>query len=218
MLVQPLTCMTAKVQTKNVMILADILRDDVNLAVWQRSLEGSVEHFARLLLDQGHQLAETLTIETVQDESVPQAVVLPPLARAVAGLEGYVEFIDDVTYLVNAFVCLFDVRLLGLRLRTLDTGMCPRWHVDHVPVRLITSYAGPGSQWLNEHQLPRQYLGGPPIDLQPLNVEPQSLQAGQVALLKGERWQGNEGRGLVHRSPPSVAGERRLLLTLDWLN
>jgi hypothetical protein len=37
-------------------------------------------------------------------------------------------------------------------------------------------------------------------------------------LLKGERWQGNEGRGLVHRSPPLVAGERRLLLTLDWLN
>tara|TARA_R110000782_G_scaffold50302_3_gene109162 strand:- start:127 stop:561 length:435 start_codon:yes stop_codon:yes gene_type:complete len=144
MLAQSLTCMTAKVQTKDVTILADILRDDVNLAVWQRSLEGSVQHFARLLLDQGHQLAETLTIEAVQDESVPQAVVLPPLAR--------------------------------------------------------------------------QYLGGPPIDLQPLNVEPQSLQAGQVALLKGERWQGNEGRGLVHRSPPLVAGERRLLLTLDWLN
>ncbi|MFT6431132.1 MAG: hypothetical protein ACJAXR_000130 [Halopseudomonas sp.] len=218
MLAQSLTCMTAKVQTKDVTILADILRDDVNLAVWQRSLEGSVQHFARLLLDQGHQLAETLTIEAVQDESVPQAVILPPLALAAAGLEGYAEFIDDVTYLVNAFVCLFNVRLVGLRLRTLDIGMCPRWHVDRVPVRLITSYAGPGSQWLNEHQLPRQYLGGPPIDLQPLNVEPQSLQAGQVALLKGERWQGNEGRGLVHRSPPLVAGERRLLLTLDWLN
>jgi hypothetical protein len=218
MLAQSLTCVPAKVQSENITILADILRDDVNLAVWQRHLADPVQRFVRLLLDQGHPLAESFTLETVQDETEPQAVVLPPLARAVAGLEGYAAFIDDVSHLVSAFACLFDVRLVGLRLRTLDTGMCPRWHVDHVPVRLITSYAGPGSQWLNEHQLPRQYLGGPPTDLQPSNAEPQSLQAGQVALLKGERWQGNEGRGLIHRSPPIVAGERRLLLTLDWLN
>jgi hypothetical protein len=43
----------------------------------------------------------------------------------------------------------------------------------------------------------------------------QTLQAGDVALLKGENWQGNEGAGLVHRSPSGQQG--RLLLSLDWL-
>jgi hypothetical protein len=34
--------------------------------------------------------------------------------------------------------------------------------------------------------------------------------------LKGERWEGNENAGLVHRSPVLLSGERRLILTLDF--
>ncbi|WP_332820525.1 DUF1826 domain-containing protein, partial [Pseudomonas sp.] len=41
--------------------------------------------------------------------------------------------------------------------------------------------------------------------------------AGHVLLAKGEKWIGNEGGGLIHRSPQPPPGERRLLLTLDWL-
>ena len=94
--------------------------------------------------------------------------------------------------------------------------MCPRFHVDHVPVRLITSYAGVGSDWLEEGAMPRSKLGQP-------GAEPQDealirrLDTGHVALAKGEKWHGNEGRGLIHRSPQPPAGQRRLLLTLDWL-
>ena len=44
----------------------------------------------------------------------------------------------------------------------------------------------------------------------------EKLQSGQVALLKGERWEGNEGAGLVHRSPDLYKGERRFLLSLDF--
>ncbi|WP_297291060.1 DUF1826 domain-containing protein [Oceanicoccus sp.] len=36
--------------------------------------------------------------------------------------------------------------------------------------------------------------------------------------MKGELWEGNEGAGLVHRSPSLSAGERRLLLTLDAIS
>ena len=39
----------------------------------------------------------------------------------------------------------------------------------------------------------------------------ENLQSGQVALLKGERWEGNEGAGLVHRSPDLDKDERRFL-------
>ena len=44
----------------------------------------------------------------------------------------------------------------------------------------------------------------------------QTLAAGDVALLKGESWEGNEGAGLVHRSPAVKSGQQRLLLTLDF--
>ena len=42
------------------------------------------------------------------------------------------------------------------------------------------------------------------------------LETGAVALLKGEFWEGNEGCGLVHRSPRIEDKSRRLLLTLDF--
>ena len=45
----------------------------------------------------------------------------------------------------------------------------------------------------------------------------QQLTAGDVALLKGESWMGNEGGGLVHRSPQLSKDNKRLLLTLDFI-
>ena len=45
----------------------------------------------------------------------------------------------------------------------------------------------------------------------------ENLKSGQVALLKGERWMGNEGAGLVHRSPRLDEGEQRFLLSLDFV-
>jgi hypothetical protein len=44
------------------------------------------------------------------------------------------------------------------------------------------------------------------------------LDCGDVALLKGERWEGNLNAGLVHRSPEIFAGQSRLVLTLDFSN
>lgn len=94
--------------------------------------------------------------------------------------------------------------------------MCPRFHVDHVPMRLITTYAGVGSQWLKENAIDRKRLGEVGAEPQdPQYIE--QIERGDVALLKGERWRGNEGRGLVHRSPQLAENERRLILTLDWL-
>lgn len=80
-------------------------------------------------------------------------------------------------------------------------------------MRLLTTYAGSGSQWLEEGVIDRSrlQLDQPAVD----NIR--QLAAGDVALLKGEKWIGNEGAGLIHRSPLTAPGERRLLLSLDWL-
>jgi hypothetical protein len=65
-------------------------------------------------------------------------------------------FVADVTWLVAAYTCLVGARRVGLRLRVLDGAMCPRFHVDNVPLRLLTTYAGSGSQWLEESAIDRQ--------------------------------------------------------------
>jgi len=202
-----------QVGSERIDVLGEALRDDVNLAVWQRQLPEHLAAFASTLLAQGEPLAESLSIELADSDAEPD---LLGLLSGYSDLPGQAAFLADVAWLVRAYACLLDARRIGLRLRVLDGAMCPRFHVDHVPLRLITSYAGPGSQWLAEGDLPRQLLGGEEA-LPREGAVIEQIGCGHVALVKGERWVGNEGRGLIHRSPALPAGERRLLLTLDWL-
>jgi hypothetical protein len=193
--------------------LTRILEDDVNLAVWQRQLPLHIAEFAELLLSLNEPLAESLCIELPDEDAEPD---LKGLAAGFRDLQGYEAFIADLQWLVSAFACLLGARRIGLRLRVLDKAMCPRFHVDHVPVRLITTFAGIGSQWLKEGVMDREQLGQANTEPQGMS-QIQQLKRGDVALLKGEKWLGNEGFGLIHRSPQPAPGERRLLLTLDWL-
>jgi len=193
--------------------LASILEDEINLAVWQRQLPLHVADFAKLLLSLNEPYAEAMSLELADEDTEPD---LTGLASGFSDLEGYEGFIADLKWLVSAFACLLGARRIGLRLRALDKAMCPRFHVDHVPVRLITTYAGIGSEWLKEGEMDRQQLGKPLAEPQEKS-RIQQLVSGEVALLKGEKWHGNEGFGLIHRSPQPAPGERRLMLTLDWL-
>ncbi|MGF6283871.1 DUF1826 domain-containing protein [Pseudomonas silensiensis] len=194
--------------------LTRILDDGVNLAVWQRQLPAHIADFGRLLLSLNEPLAESLVLELPSDDTEPN---LHGLASGFSDLEGYEGFIADVSWLVSAFACLLGANRIGLRLRVLDKAMCPRFHVDHVPVRLITTYCGIGSQWLKEGAIDRRQLGN--ADAEPQDDSRiEQIASGEVALLKGEKWHGNEGFGLIHRSPQLASGERRLILTLDWLS
>jgi hypothetical protein len=194
--------------------LTGILDDGVNLALWQRQLPAHIADFGRLLLSLNEPLAEALSLEMPGDDAEPN---LHGLASGFSDLEGYEGFIADVSWLVSAFACLLGAQRIGLRLRVLDKAMCPRFHVDHVPVRLITTYAGIGSQWLKEGAMHRRQLGKPEAEPQNDSLI-QQIASGEVALLKGEKWRGNEGFGLIHRSPQPAPGQRRLILTLDWLS
>lgn len=193
--------------------LTQVLSDDVNLAIWQRQLPVHVANFCAVLLSMDDPLSESLSVD-IDDEGF--GPVLGCLANGYSDLEGYESFIADISWLISAYACLLGARRVGVRLRALDKAMCPRFHVDHVPVRLITTYAGPGSQWLEDGAIERGRLGR--VDAQPVQgAAVQQIHCAEVALLKGENWRGNEGRGLVHRSPALLDGERRLILTLDWL-
>lgn len=195
-------------------ILTDIYRPEHNIAVWQRSLSSELTKNIQQMLLEGKQLA---IVKTVTPETV---------ANSLRGkLEGYAcadDLSEDIALIVEMFCCLFDLQEVGLRLTTLDTPMCPKFHVDHLPCRLVTTYAGSATEWLKNDDIDRSKLGaggaGLPDHqsgvLKP-NASINQIKRGDVALLKGSGWEGNEATGVVHRSPEATAIERRLLLTLD---
>lgn len=197
-------------------VLADIYHEDANIAIWQRRLSDPLALAVKELLDKNTSLKTQLAISP-EDASAK-------VSEALGGSESAKIVSEDIAQLVDMFCSLFDLKLAGLRLTALNHAMCPRFHVDKVPCRLVTTYQGVGSQWLPNHQVDRTKLGsgnqGKPDELSglfPNMSDIQQLKQEQVALLKGENWEGNEGSGLVHRSPQLPNNTRRLLLTLDFI-
>jgi hypothetical protein len=179
-------------------ILADVYQDNTNIVIWRRNLSKSLENACDDVMTAYPSLQLSLITNPEDLEfSLNHALKLSsqPLT-----------LIKDISNLADMFSCLFDIKRIGLRLTVLNKAMCPKFHVDHVACRLVTTYHGQGTEWLPNSQ--RE----PGCNIKE-NI--QYTDQGDVVLLKGEGWEGNEGNGIIHRSPEVSPQEPRLLLTLD---
>ena len=195
-------------------VWTDIYQDDCNMAIWKRELAPELPQHIDAFLKSNCRFQTALTLS-------PQNA-LSDIQKALGSSEATALLSEDIAELVKMFCYLFELDHTGLRLTALDKAMCPRFHVDRVPCRLLTTYQGEATEWLHHRSVDRSKLGkgsegktDQQARLFRNAKEIRQLNAGDVALLKGENWQGNEGAGLVHRSPAVLAGEMRLLLTLD---
>lgn len=194
-------------------VLTTIYDDDINIAVWKRNLSLELKLAVDVLINTNPNLQASMTLTP--------ANALEHMMDLLGQTEHEKLLAQDIAILVDMFCCLFELERVGLRVAVLSNAMCPRFHVDRVPCRLITTYQGEATQWLPNRTADRSKLGhgsrGLPDHDSGLYSQAtgiHQLNEGDVALLKGESWEGNEGAGLIHRSPS--INEPRLLLTLDF--
>ncbi|PYF80931.1 uncharacterized protein DUF1826 [Marinomonas alcarazii] len=194
-------------------VLADIYQNNISMAVWQRSL-GSISQYAESLLESSPHFAFTSQGSLEYLSSM--------LGKLLPEAQGKALFVEDVALLVDMFACLFDLEEVGLRLNVLSNAMCPRFHVDKIPCRLVSTYAGSGSEWLHEAHVVRDRLGrGGRVNDHNSGLNEKGrinqLNVGDVALMKGDEWPTSLGRGVVHRSPSASLESKRLFLSLDMI-
>jgi len=185
--------------------LAHIYQDDVNLSIWRRQLSPHIAAYAQALIEQPHCFKTRFIL--------PPENISERLQKELPLHKDRQVFIDDITLVADMFTCLFELDHVGLRMEVLNTAMCPSFHVDKVPSRLITTYVGACTQWLPNNNVKRDSKGKVKAQA---NTAFNRFNVGDVAILKGESWIGNEGKGLVHRSPSANNTSRRLVLTLDF--
>ena len=198
-------------------VLTDTYQEDTNMVVWKRDLAKNLEQAADAIIESNPTLEELLVVSPEKAfDSVKKVLGSSQEAEVLA---------EDIAHLVDMFCCLFDLKRGALRMTVLDRAMCPRFHVDRVPCRLVTTYQGIATEWLPHNVADRSKLGtgnmGKPDELSGLfdNLSDiQQLNSGDVGLMKGELWHNNEGAGLIHRSPQVPNNTRRLVLTLDFMD
>lgn len=196
--------------------LSEIYNDEINISIWQRKIDDHLLKVASEIIEADPRLQISKLIK-------PEEVEETLFSKLGLG-DDILYFSEDIKELVNMFCYLFNLKRVGFRLSVLDRAMCPRFHVDMVPCRLITTYQGIATEWIEHCQVNRSKLGaashGKTDDesgVYSKNSDIQKLKVGHVALLKGEGWNNNSGGGLVHRSPDVKNDkDKRLLLTLDF--
>lgn len=183
-------------------VLESIGREGVNLAIWQRALSGPL----RAAVD-GLDLAPgairlaggPLDVGEMVRQALEDGGVEPGRAHVVAA---------DVAALAILFADRLRLKMLEVRLEQVVGNACHRWHADHVAVRLITTYRGPGTQWLDSEAAGRLVDGRLPG-----RDDYQELATGDIGLFKGRT---ATDMPAVHRSPPiGDTGGSRLLLVID---
>lgn len=182
-------------------VLAEIRRPGINLAVWQRK---------NLPPLPGGELLELIDDIGVEMAVARIAVDLPPVLRRAGYPSGCVPGLaKDVAMHARHMGGIAGCESVAIRLEIVETDACRRFHTDYVTVRLISSYAGPATQWLSDMDAAALRDGADPSAL-----TIRTLATGDIALFKGKRWA--EHGAIFHRSPPIAGtGVRRLVLVID---
>ncbi len=183
--------------------LTEIFDPGVQVCSWQREIDPGIETYLSGL----QQTGEVQVLENLFPAHQPKL-------DGLAGGLGRVALIQDLLLLREVVSELLGCTAVGLRLARIGRAMCPGWHVDRVGIRLVCTYQGPGTQWLDDQDVER-------CDLHAAKTGGGAfIQAvlGEIVLLKGTLWEGNDAFGAIHRSPDlGSSASLRTLITLDPL-
>lgn len=195
-------------------VFAQIFEPQFNLAVWQRAISPLITDYLTSA-NLGGGVRGVVTVESAKQ------LLNNELPHIEQNKEGRQALIDDIVLQIDMLTCLVGCESAGLRLTVLKDAMCPKFHVDHIQIRQICTYLGPATEWLPNNLLRREFLGKGAQNETKLDrlfmsdTDIEQLQPFDIALLKGDAWVENEGKGIVHRSPAVAKGGRRVVMTLD---
>ncbi|MBC6440739.1 MAG: DUF1826 domain-containing protein [Rhodospirillales bacterium] len=185
-------------------VLNDIVDDTIDLALWHRPVPPELDAWIRAL--PAGQLP--VTHEVVAPNEVAARVRAACREAGHDGDDPVRMLAQDIAGLAGRFCRVAGLAEVDLRLAAIHHDACKRFHRDRMPLRLIATYRGPGTELVPQDHaadaLNRQadYDG-------PLHV----VEHGTVALFRGSA---AGDVGVVHRSPPITGmGISRLLLCLS---
>ena len=202
-------------------VLRRIREPGVNLCLWTRAADPRAAVAVRALLSARDPLALDLAAPTPARLA---AGLLEVIRRPSAtGRAGARHLAEDIVALAAHFSAVAETRHPRVRLTRVEDDCCALFHADTLRVRMLCTYAGDGTQWLENDNVRRDQLGSQGrtldeatraivVDLAAIRTIP----AWHVAALKGRAWPGEEDNAIVHRSAPvAERSAHRLVLCLD---
>ena len=184
--------------------LETIHQEEVSIAIYQRDIESlkkevSIAVQKDLAYKASGEVDEIFTqLKDFFEKVLPQCDAL----------------LNDIIWVLNQFNAVAQADSYRLLFSTVNSNMCKKFHTDINTLRLLCTYAGPGTLWVSEDGkgTKTEYRRGQEVVIKEEQI--QQAGTGHVLILKGALYP--EGNPAIHRSPSiEESGDKRLLLRLD---
>ena len=189
----------------------DVIKDFPNksdqLAIMNRSMPENANLFFTELLKISFNITGKINKETATINI--KDLLSDKLPKKIKNNVFYQPWIEDMANLCEMFCITEKSSYISFSISS-HRG-CRRYHIDNVPLRLLVTYAGQGTEWLpDEFANKRAYANGEPNEKIIKDIsKKQFVGEWDIALFKG----GPEG--LLHRTPDSALNKNSILMRLD---
>jgi hypothetical protein len=200
------------VESVEASVLDRIGDERIQMAIWIRALPHGLEQaLSSWARSSPARFQSSVCIEEPRLECVARGLPEPHRSWILADLRAELRRFGAATGATQAQLWFGAVR----------DDQCRKFHVDYIAFRMISTYSGPGTEWVPEWAVDRAALDHPPecpCDAnQAIVRDPSAIRTarvGEVMLMKG--FGHPTGRGVVHRSPPIETTEQiRVTMTLS---
>lgn len=177
------------------------------LALVKRNpLDGSNEFFSELMQTTFSVVGQVFKESSLEDIKF---ILEEDISSKLQSNPFFELWVADMADVCNIFCDMVGEDAIGFSLGT-ERG-CRRYHIDNVPMRLLVTYAGRGTEWLPETAADRQaFEGGMPNEL--ILKDPLARQfvgIWDVAIFRGGP------KGILHRTPDDALNGASILMRLD---
>lgn len=177
------------------------------LGVFARDKPQEADAFFKKLMRHPFSIAGTVGKDSLKSDIEDLlSEVLPPAIKT----EGFYEYwVKDMAEVCSAFCEAQNTDAVGFCIGS-QRG-CRRYHVDNVPMRLLVTYAGAGTEWLPEEAANRGAFksGEPNEHIVKDPSQKQFMKAWDISIFRGGP------KGLLHRTPDDALTGPSILMRLD---
>ena len=194
-------------EAKDLRDLAAFKHQEGQLAILERQPLGGGDEFFKKLSERPLNVIGIVGKKTSVEEIL--ALLEDEISEDLKSSDFYMQWIIDMAGVCNIFCETLATNTVGFCLAT--QRACQRYHIDHVPLRLLVTYYGKGTEWVPDSAVDRlAYDSGMPNDKILTNSNARKfLNTWDIAIFRG----GPDG--LLHRTPDAALNTPSILLRLD---
>ena len=200
------------VKNINIENLSNFCKDSSYLSIVERKKPENAQIFFEELLKKPFNLHKTIEKKTFLEDI--KFLLAENLSKKIQSNSFYDIWLKDMEKIINLFCITIKQNYLKFSLVT--SRGCKRYHIDNVPIRLLVTYHGKGTEWVPSNACNYSaYYNGKQNEKIILNKNKKKfIEPWHIAIFKGQKSIRGE-KGILHRTPDEAINSKSLLMRLD---